>query len=224
MKLTHATYEIKHYRQFFSDERWDEIQRIIHNWVNPKLEDGRTITGCIMNPETRIIFIGKSYDELANHMKEYYSKHVFEEILTEEESVLCQSLCSKMFRENYERRLFEKAKKIFEYQWDGPVFYGDDFYMSVDDMRDMLDCDDDQIPEYVFASEECQTFKESDLEYMIDSHFDRIGGFEDWEPNNPAIPNYLKEAWKRFVDENSETYYEQDHDTIIILNTEKHDN
>jgi hypothetical protein len=102
------------------------------------------------------------------------------------------------------------------------VFCGDNYYHTTDDFKDMWECDndldEDPLPAYVYGSCKEQTFSPKDLDHALDYLLERVGDFENWEPNNPAIPDYLQEAWDRFCKENSETYWEEDRTTVIILN------
>lgn len=216
------TYPLEGYKLFFEDERWEEIQKIVNNWENPELKNGKTLTGVISNPETGICFIGENFEKSANHQKEFFQKHVFEKILTDEEYDKCAGFTWQIDRDKLEKRRFDTAKKIPESEYGEPVFHGDDFYTSMDDFRDQWECDfdpvEDPIPEYVYGSEEMHTLKPEHLEHMIDKHFENnIGYFEDWEPDVPNIPNYLQEAWNRFCEENSQKYYEIDWGTVVLL-------
>lgn len=222
MKPSMTNYELKEYRPYFTDERWEEIQTIINHWIHPKMDNGKTINGVIMNPESEIIFVCKDFETESSHMKDHFRKKVFENVLTEEEYDQCSKFTFNTFHEQNEKRKFDAAKKIPESEWDAPVFHADDFYGSVEEFKDMWVCDndpeEDPYPEYVQASVKERTFSPRDLEYAIDSILERVGTFDnDWEPNNPAIPSYLQEAWDKFCEEHGQYYYEEDRHVVILL-------
>lgn len=222
MRPSMTNYELKEYRPFFTEERWEEIQKIVNNWVRPKLENGETYRTMIMNPETHISYMcEKGFEEESEYNKNYKRKAVFEQILTDEEYEKCSKYTFDTFSEQNDKRIFDAAKKIPESEWYEPVFHANDFYMSTDDFKDMWECDndpeEDPYPDYVNGSIKCRTLNPKDLEYMVDNIFENIGGFEDWEPNIPSIPDYLKEAWNRFCEEYGEDYWEEDRKTFIVL-------
>lgn len=217
------TYPLEVYEQFFSKERWEEIQRDITHWANPELKSGKILKGVISNPKAGICFLSENFENSANHQKEYFMKHAFENILTDEEYDKCAGYTWQVDADKREQRIFEAAKKVTESEYGGdPVFHGDDFYVDTGDFRDRweddFDPEEDPLPKYVYGSTEEYTLKENDIDEMVQRHFENnIGDFEDWEPNIPDVPEYLQQAWNRFVQENAEKYYEIDHKTVVIL-------
>jgi hypothetical protein len=216
------TYPLDVYRQYFTDERWEEIQKIINNWENPELKNGKTLKGVISNPETGVCFIGEDFEKSANHQKEYYQKHVFEKILKDEEYDKCAEYTWQIDHDKIEKKKFDKAKKISGYVYDSPVFFNDEMYDCVDDLKDIWECYHDPeeypLPDYVYGSIEENTLNPKDLEQMIDVHFERLNSdFDDFEMDIPNIPDYLQEAWKRFCEEKGEKYLIEDTKTVVLI-------
>jgi hypothetical protein len=138
----------------------------------------------------------------------------------------------EIHRKNQEKRRYDAAKKISESEWYLPVFDDGNYYHSIDDLYEYWvsnhEWEDEEneeewkesLPEYVYGSIECQSIRYKDLNIALDNIMDRsLSGLED-EYDYYAIkeiPDYLQDAWNRFVDENSRPFYEIDHKTVILL-------
>lgn len=218
IRPSHLTYVIEEYRHVFDDDRWNEIQRIINNWERAESKDGRVFSNLITNPETLHCFVSKGFDQEPSHTREYFSKIIFEKILTEEEFERCAFHAYSMSESNRQKRIFEKAEKIPESEYPDPIFH-DSFYMNVYEFRDQFYDDGEEFPEWVHGSIKCQTLHSGDLENMVSNLFENLAGsFDDWEPDFPEkIPTYLQDAWDKFCGEYSQTYYEEDQSVVILL-------
>jgi hypothetical protein len=236
IEMENLTYGLEYYIHMFSPERWEEIDRVINNWVTPKLEDGRELISCYMNPETQILcFIGDSGKVRPSTM-EYYQKKVLKKYLTPDELDMCNTEAVKIFQEKREKQRFEQAKKVPASEWNGPVFDDDKYYVDVDhlwdhyqndyDWQDEDEDDDDawkkSLPEYVYACIVANTLRYNDLDNMIEQIIEgRISGMDDDYYEYYAdydITEDLREAWNRFVDKYSHDIYEPSYNTVILLN------
>jgi hypothetical protein len=211
-----TNYPLEYFQPLFTDERWTEILKVVNNWIHPELKDGRIYKSILMNPETMKSFNVGEKEKVAGHMMEYMQKQVLEVYLSEEEVKMCNDKAMDAYCEARDKRIYDAATKIEEKDYGNPVFYGDNFYMSVDDLRDCWDYDD-PLPEYVFGTTEHHTINSCDLEHMLYNLFENVGEINEEYPKIPKIPDYLQEAWDKFVDENSEKYYHYNNKTVVLL-------
>lgn len=224
MKAIQLTcYPIEYFQSLFSEERWEEIIRIINHWINPELKDGKIYKSIVVNPETGLAFIAhEGIDKIADHTMEYMQKQVLEKVLSSEEIELCNSKGLDAYQERMDKKTFENANKWEEKDWhDEPIFYGGDFYSEgIYELRDRWDYDE-PLPEYVHGSIVRYTINNSDLKNAIYDMIENCGEIGDDYAEVPEVPDYLQEAWNRFVEENRQIYYEEDKDTVIILDKTK---
>ncbi len=211
-----TNYPLEYFQPLFSKDRWDEITKVVTNWIHPELKDGRIYESILMNPETMASFNVGVVDKVANHMMEYMQKQVLEKYLSEDEIKMCNSTAMSAYRDDRDAKKFDVATKIEEINFIGPIFHGDTFYNDgIDELRDGWDYDD-PLPEYVNASTTHYTLNGCDLEYAIENIIERVGEIEGEYVEVLTIPEYLQIAWDKFVDENSREYYLCD-DSIVIL-------
>jgi len=212
-----TNYPLEYFQPLFSEERWNEILGVVNNWINPKLDSGRTFKSLIMNPETELCFNVGDKDNVAQHMMEYIQKQVLEKYLSQEEVQMCNFKAMNAHSEAREKRIYDSAIKVDEADYCQPVFEGDTFYYGgVDDLRDMWDYDY-PLPEYVYGTTKLYTLNSCDLDQAINIILERVDVEEDDFINISKIPEYLQEAWDKFVDENTQVYYEIDNKTVVLL-------
>jgi len=60
--------------------------------------------------------------------------------------------CSHQKVEDREQARFEKAIKLEIKDYDGPVFWGDEYFNSMEDLLDRAECDGLDLPKYVWAT------------------------------------------------------------------------
>jgi hypothetical protein len=183
----------------------------------------------VINPETGVLAHCKEDKTFESHSVDWNQKHVLEKFLTPEEIALCDNRAVEIHRKNQEKRRYEAARKVPESEWNAPVFDEDNYYYTLDDLYDYYACeysddpeDEDYwkntLPDYVFGCEEIQSLKYDDLKWAVDNVFEKnLQMLEDADEYYNPIPDYLQEAWNRFVDENSRPFYEIDHKTVILL-------
>lgn len=212
-----TNYPLEYFQPLFTEERWEEILKVVNNWINPELKDGKKYRNIAMNPETQSSYIASDgIDKVPKYTMEYWQKQVLEKYLTQEEVKMCNAKAMDAYCEARDKRIYDAATKIEEADYGHPVFAGDDFYMSVDDLRDCWDYDE-PLPEYVFGTTEHYTINGCDLDQMIYNLFERVGEINEEYPKVPKIPDYLQQAWDKFVDENSERYYHYNNKIVVLL-------
>jgi hypothetical protein len=233
MKMTNFTYGLECYLHMFSPERQEEINRVINHWVPVELKDGRILSKMVINPETGVLAHCKEDKTFESHSVDYNQKFVLEKFLTPEELALCDNKAVEMSRKAQEKRRYDAARKITENEWNAPVFDDGNYYNSIDELFEHYqfewDYNDDNwvdegwreyLPNYVYGSIECQSIRYKDLDIALDNIMENnLSGLDD-EYDYYAIdkiPDYLQEAWKRFVDENGQPFYEIDYKTVILL-------
>jgi len=230
--MTNFTYGLECYLHMFSPERQEEINRVINHWVPVELKDGRTLSKMAINPETGVLAHCKEDKTFESYSEDYNKKHVLEKFLTPEELALCDNRAVEMFKEAQEKRKYEAARKIPEKEWNLPVFDDGNYYNSIDDLYEHWESnhewDDEEnddewkesLPDYVYGSIECQSIRYKDLDIALNNIMENnLSGIDDEYDYYviDKIPEYLQEAWKRFVDENSRPFYEIDYKTVILL-------
>ena len=212
-----TNYPLVYFQPLFSEERWEEILKVVNNWMNPELKDGRKYKTIILNPETEATFIAPDgIDKIPEHTMEYWQKQVLEKYLSSEEVEMCNSKAMGAYCEARDKRIYDSARKVEEADYWSPVFHNDNFYTSIDDLRDSWDYDL-PLPDYVFGTEARYSINGCDLENALYNIIENIGEVNDEYLDVPKIPPYLQEAWDKFVDENTRKYYWEDSKTVVIL-------
>jgi hypothetical protein len=214
--MTTFTYPLDYYQALFTSERWEEINKVINNWESPTLENGKKLESLIMNPETSLAFYKGNSEQVHDYNWDYWKKQVLVKYVTDEEREMCNKLASSRHCEARDKLIYDSARKVEEADYGAPVFHNDNYYDSIDDLRDMWDYDD-PLPEYVFGSDERFSINGCDLENALDNIIERVGTINDEYLDVPKIPEYLQKAWDKFVDEYSHNYYCEDRKTVISL-------
>lgn len=212
-----TNYPLEYFQPLFTEERWGEILKVVNNWINPELKDGKTYKTIIINPETGHTFISnEGKDNVPTHTMEYMQKNVLKNYLTEDEIKMCNSKAMDAYCEARDKRIYDSARKVEEADYTGPIFHNDNYYDGVDDLRDMWDYDE-PLPEYVFGADARYSINGCDLENALDHIIENVGEVNEEYLETPKIPQYLQKAWDKFVDENSQKYYWEDNKTVILL-------
>lgn len=211
-----TNYPLEYFQPLFTEERWAEILKVVNNWINPVLDTGRTFKSLIMNPETDLCFNVGNKDKVADHMMEFIQKKVLEKYLTDDEIEMCNSKAMHAYCEARDKRIYDSARKAKEADYSDPVFHNNNYYDSIDDLRDMWDYDN-PLPDYVFGSDERFSINGCDLENALSHIIERAGEVNEEYLEIPKIPTYLQVAWDKFVDEYSHNYYCEDSKTVILL-------
>jgi hypothetical protein len=212
-----TNYPLEYFQPLFTEERWAEILKVLNNWINPVLDTGKTFKSLIMNSETEQCFNVGDKDKVTEYMMESIQKQVLEKYLTEDEIKMCNSKAMHAYCEARDKRIYDSAIKVEEADYSDPIIEGDTFYYAIDDLRDNWDYDY-PLPDYVYGSTKKHTLKSCQLEIMIEDYLERLGEInEDEYADVPEIPEYLQDAWDRFVNENTQVYYEIDKKTVVLL-------
>jgi hypothetical protein len=218
-----TNYPLEYFQPLFTEERWAEILKVLNNWINPVLDTGKTFKSLIMNSETGQCFNVGDKDKVTKYMMEFIQKQVLEKYLTEDEIEMCNSKAMHAYCEARDKRIYDSAIKVEEADYSDPVFHNDNYYNSIDDLRDMWDYDE-PLPEYVFGTDARYSINSCDLENVLFNIIENVGKVNEEYLKVPKIPPYLQEAWDKFVDENSEQYYLEDSKTVVLLDKTLHHN
>jgi len=127
----------------------------------------------------------------------------------------CES-CDRANQDKEEAERFDKAEKKTE--WDGWVYYEDEYYESVEYYLES--CDDLPVPAYVWACKE-NHFAVADVSDITD----RIeeNGYEDFDGDDLKGLDDLKAAIEKFNEANKDVVsYEPDYGVAILLNHQNH--
>lgn len=123
--------------------------------------------------------------------------------------------CVQGEREFREHARFEKAEKLTETEWNGPVVMpdSDQYFASVSDMLDEVDSDD--LPEYVWTCTE-RPVCELEIGRIIENATD--DAYEDFESDSLLGQKELKTALDAFNEANKgNVVWEADHKLVVIL-------
>lgn len=207
---------INNYKSFFSEERWNELQYHINNWVPATNEKGQAYKNLYMNVETRYAVYATAKSLKDDSTYEYHQKKVFEQLLTDEELQKCEEYSHEKFRNEYNQRLYENGDKVSYDDYQAPIFdKNGEFFSDLEEYYEHCVYVGIEPEDYwVFGCDMVYIFKESDLETFIGEIEERA---DMEEPLDVTIPEYLKEAWNRFVSENRDHYFKQNYKIIVEL-------
>lgn len=148
-----------------SDERIEEIKQYCakENFQPTVLQDGRQLDNWLTHLPSGKVFaqslIDRSYYWLCNE--------ILEDFLTNEEVEKLNKNASARYTEVREKEQFDKAEKLKEDDWDGPVYcegygYNDGYFADLnefyDDVRDDSEDDDEFVtPKYVWTCDVSQS-------------------------------------------------------------------
>ena len=198
----------KERREFIVDQiKEDKFQSVV-------LEDKRVIPDWVTHPLCNKIF--NAHD----CQKHYNIGLVLNAILTEEEVLLLNKHANEIYLEKREKERFEKADKVLEKDWNGPVFteatgWNDGYFQNIEEFRDYCEDDEFEMPSYVWACKELPILSGCaggliEKLTQFEGEYDYGGEFEGEKE--------FEEAVNKFLEKNKEkVYYEIDHSTVIIL-------
>lgn len=121
--------------------------------------------------------------------------------------------CSLARRIANQQEAFEKAEKIEEHAYSDPVFYDGDYYPDAVSFVDYLE--DDDIPEWVWASREMQPILDGQevLEHVEES----AGPFDNMDGIQWTDEKELFEFIKSWMSKQTFRWFEEDRTRAIIL-------
>jgi len=135
--------------------------------------------------------------------------------------VACKD-CRKKNEIKREKERFNKAEKILEKDWKGPVFcdgYGNEYFSDLDELYDHIEFiqEDDCIIDYVYCCDEEPLVKDRDILDLVSSlvYEDAPDNLRDVVLNGTAE---LSKACKKFAEDNKEyKLWNPDYSRAIIL-------
>ena len=215
MSLMFTNYPLDYVKLCLSEERWAELEPLINQWEKAKNHEGNIYKNMWVNPPTMKTFYCDKDDIRDNYNFEYNQKLVLQEFLTEEEIELINKDAINRYRNNEDVKDFENGIKFKESEWGDPVFNrSGDFFYSVDEYRELYREEEYEWDDWLYGSFERHTLDYHDLGHIMESLSENVDleDFEGWK-----APQYLIDAWQKFVDEENRKYWVKDSKKIIIL-------
>lgn len=200
-----------------TDERITEIKQYLsdENFVPVKLEDGRVIKDWTCHKPSGTIWANTIKRE--DGWGHYVYQSVLSHFLTEEEIERINRDASSFYSAERERKRFEKAEKIPAAEWNGPVYWNDNYYSDVDDFLDqMADEEFFEDVKYVWACDDVRPACQLDLDSIIESATE--DAYEDFETDDLTGLEDLEKAIETFnkLNEKPETWYSNEKIAIIL--------
>ena len=119
--------------------------------------------------------------------------------------------CSRLRSEEKEQAAYEKAEKIKEEDYEGPIFYNDNFYYEIGSVYDDLEVDDDE-PQWAFAcTKHRPSYDASDMLENVDCNVMLEDGIE-WDDTAE-----LFEFVDKWFEKQSACWYEEDRSRVVLL-------
>jgi hypothetical protein len=150
----------------------------------------------------------------------YAKRQIMTALLTEDERKLLNDNAFTAQRAANEVRAFDRAQKVTEEEWDGWVCYGDDYFPSVEDLHDHLDCEGvarEDYPTYCWATRKQQVIQGLDVEGVVDHCLD-AWGWEDCEVSDLKGVPELRAALEAFEKANTDVVsYQEDRSIAVLL-------
>lgn len=144
----------------------------------------------------RLLFMRFDHDQ----DMEYMRRDIMAAILTDEELELINDRCLSESSAAKEAEQFAKAEKVEA--WDGGVFYGDDYFASMDELCDRLNDDNDDWPKYVWAAEPETVFTGCSVADVVEDSISN-SGWEDMEVDDFKGVAELQAALDKFTEANA---------------------
>lgn len=198
-----------------SPERMAEVSAEISARIEPCFDkQGREIEKAfIVNLGTGERMLHPRVD--CEHTREYMRRSVMERVLTEAELTVINARCLEAGQTAKDAERFAKAKKVDS--WDGGVFYGDEYFASMDDVIDHLASNGDEWPEFVWAAAPKRVITDLRVSEVVEGDIsDR--GWEDMDTSDLDGVDELQAALDKFVEANKDVVsYELDYSTAILM-------
>lgn len=199
-----------------SPERMAEVSTAIDARISPCFDaQGREI------PQAKIADCGPIKGRLLfarfdyATAEEYMRREIMAGVLTETELALINKTCLSAQSEAKESERFAKAEKVEA--WDGGVFYGDDYFASIDELCDRLTEENDKWPQYVWTAEPETVFTGCDVADVVESAMaDR--GWEDMDVHDFNGVAELQAALDKFAEANATVHsYQPNYKKAVLL-------
>lgn len=112
--------------------------------------------------------------------------------------------CLNAAREKSERDLFERAEKVCEETWDGPVYADGEekYFENTDEARDYYEGIDAPLPDFFWAAERV-SFVKFDLCDVIEIF--ESEAYEDFDTDDLRGTKEFEEAIEKFIEANKDT-------------------
>lgn len=198
-----------------SPERMAEVTAGITARISPCFDsEGKELQGskiADLGEEGRILF-ARCEDASA---VEYMRRTILPAVLTESELDLVNEDCINARETEKSALAYSKAEKVES--WDGGAFLGDQFFSSMDDLCDHLECTGEEWPEYVWAAYSEPVIRPIDVSEVVENEIsDR--GWEDMDMNDLNGVSDLQAALDKFVQANATVLaYHPDYSKAVLM-------
>lgn len=211
----HYTEEQVRDSKLLSPERWAEIEAgIAARTLSVFRKDGTEIAG------VKLADFGNGNGSLFSrldspHADEYMRRSIMSSLLTEAELKIINDRCLNAHEAEKTKERFAKAEKLDS--WDGGVFWGDDYFASMDELCDDIAGGNHEWPEYVWAAEPQTVIAGLDVA-DITEHLICDRGWEDMDVDDLNGVAELEAALKTFEEANkSVVSYRPDYSKAILM-------
>ncbi len=198
-----------------SPERMAEVSAAINARIVPCcLPDGKALTNAfVADHGEEGKFVYARCDNASAF--EYMRRSVLPAVLTPEELECINEHCLSARETELNEKRFKEAKKVEA--WDDGAWLGDNYYHSMDDLCDHLECEGEEWPEYVWGAKPKTVIHEIDVadvfECQICDH-----GWEDMSVDDLKGVEELQAALNKFVEANAVVYsFLPDYKTAVLL-------
>lgn len=203
-----------------SAERCAEIDREVEKRTKPLITSGGTV---VENGYTLTFPDGKSFLYLVSNYTtiQHHQKDLIAALLTPEELTLLNDRASSERRADKEAHLLETATKVSDLDWKDGVWWGDDFYPSVEEALDDVVTNvgdaNGEIPTYFWAAKSRVVIPSLDVSNVVENWIEDRG-WEDMEIDDLDGVEELQVALDKFVEQNKGVVsFELDHNIVVVL-------
>lgn len=208
----------------FPSGRWAELAHQINLCIYQVFDGDDKVVDCVKIvkiPSDSDATSGVIYTQMLHDPEWTYMKgQILKTLLTDDEVDLLLNRADDIARFNCaqkEKERFDKAKKINEADWAGPIMHGDQYYDSVADLRDMMDPEELEDVEFVWATKERRVIPSLSVAEIVENDF-FDNGWEDMEVDDLNGVEELQKALDKFVEENKGVVsYHEDNSIAIVL-------
>lgn len=206
-----------------SHERITELEAELDRRIRPLIVDGKDIPSARLVDAPSSCYIIMVEAQGSYSLMDYHRKGLLAELMTPEELKTLNDFASTCFEEKREATNYANAAKVSDREYEGGVWWGDDYFGEMEEMLDRLmwDCEDpEDIPEYVWAAKPTVVIPELDASDVVE-HYVCDRGWEDMDVNDLNGVDELQAALDAFVKANEGVVsYYPDHKLAVVISPE----
>lgn len=212
-------YKFSEVKKILPPDRVKELEKLIADNIQPAYtKSGKEIEKAVVlikpGSETGSLYLrGKEGD----YTQDYVTQEAMNLFLTEEEKRFIVNNFRKISYDQHEKELFEKAEKIPVAEYDGLLWWGDEYFFCVEDLIERLEEDDLDKPQYVWAAKPVQVINPVSVFDVFENQIENRG-WEDMDAKDLEGVEELQAALDKFVELNKDvkSYWEDNKKAIIL--------